>query len=68
MSFRHDDIGWIFSEIKAFFGKMASKHSVAFAQVLIRAGLARGILIMATTALSSSLTRCLHHIFGLCYH
>jgi hypothetical protein len=58
-----------FSEISFFKGKMASKHSVAFAQeVLIRAALARRILVMAITPLSSGLTRCFHHIFGLRYH
>ena len=42
---------------------MASKHSVAFAQVLIRAALARRILVMAITPLASGLTRCRHHSF-----
>ena len=41
---------------------MASKLSVAFAQVLIRAELARRILVMAITPSSSGVTRCLHHI------
>jgi hypothetical protein len=56
-----------FSEI-FFFRKMVSKLSVAFSDELIRAALARRILVMAITPLSSGLARCLHHIFGLCYH
>jgi hypothetical protein len=45
-----------FSKI-SFFRKMASKHSVTFAEVLIRAALARRILVMANRSLSCSLTR-----------
>jgi hypothetical protein len=56
------------SEISIFLKKMASKHSVAFAEVLIRAALARRVLVMAIPSFSPRSTRFLHHIFGLGYH
>jgi hypothetical protein len=34
-------------------------------EMLIRAALARRILVMANTSLSCCSTRCFHHIFGL---
>jgi len=47
---------------------MESKHSVVFAEMLIRAAPAWQIFIMAVTLLSCSSARCLHHIFDLRYH